>query len=148
MKVKFTRGYPGISGKSDGIVYCYSRSTGLFYARRYARPEITESNKRVGGIAKNLFRIDPSPGYRNDLSLYLSRYNALKENRARPVRSWTNMYLKLMYAMAKSDPTLDLRSLSREEIYARDLPCISLKRAIEAGILPAVHDYEGFDHLI
>lgn len=148
MKVKFTRGYPGISGKSDGIVYCYSRTTGLFYARRYVRPEITAANKRVGGIAKNLFRIDPSPEYRNDLSLYLSRYNALRENRNRPVRSWTNLYLKLMYAMAKADPGIDLRTLDREEIILRDLPCLSLKRAVEAGILPAVQGYVSFDHQI
>ena len=61
------------------------------------------------------------------------------------MRSWVNMYLKLMREMAKQDPSIDLLTLTREEIYTRALPCISIKRAVDAGLLPVVYDYSHLD---
>ena len=47
-----------------------------------------------------------------------------------------------MHALAKADPTIDLRTLTREEIYARDLPCISVKRAVEGGLVVKLKKWE------
>mgnify|MGYP006987161020 CR=1 FL=1 len=48
--------------------------------------------------------------------------------------------LNLARDMAKWDNIIDLLSLSREEIYTRDLPCLSVARAVEAGLPPVVYD--------
>jgi len=34
---------------------------------------------------------------------------------------------------------------TRDDIYTNDLPCIAVKRAIEAGLLPRVQGWEGLD---
>jgi hypothetical protein len=39
-------------------------------------------------------------------------------------------------------PEVDLRTISRETIYQNDLPCKSVKQAVEAGLLPVVKGYE------
>ncbi len=145
MKVKLEVRPTGLSGKIGELVYCYDRRTGTIIARRYAYPKITEHNRKVGSASANLFKLNPSKGYKENLYFYVDRYNGLRENRNSRARSWVNIYLKMMYAMAKADPTLDLSTLTREEIQQRELPCLSLKRAIEAGLLPRVYGWEDFD---
>jgi len=148
MKVNLENGLKGYTGRSGEIVYCYNRLLGTVYSRRNTYPRLTEANHKTGSITANLFGIQPSKPYKTDLYWYLVRYNALPVNNRHPVRSWSNLYLKLMYEMAKADPSIDLRTLTREEIYLRDLPCISVKKAVEAELLPKVLEWEGFEHQI
>ncbi len=144
MKVKLEVRPTGLSGKVGDLVYCYYRREGMIIAREYTYPRITEHNKKVGSISSNLFKLEPSDGYKSNFYTYVDRFNGLKENRSSRARSWTNIYLKMMYAMAKADPTIDLRTITREEIFERQLPCISLKKSIEAGLLPQVYGWEEF----
>jgi len=51
----------------------------------------------------------------------------------------------MMHQLAKSYPEIDLKTITRDYIYENDLPCISVKRAVEAGILPPVRDWELLD---
>ena len=51
------------------------------------------------------------------------------------------LFLKLMWAMAKMRG-LDLEFLTRETIESENLPCRSVKDAVEAGLLPMVKGYE------
>lgn len=146
MKVRFQYGLAGYTGKVDGLVYCYCKDLGRVYARRNTYPRLTQENERIGSITSALFALNPGSAYKDDLYLYRIRYNALRENSDCPVRSWSAMYLKMMYLMAKADSSINLRTLSREEIYARNLPCISVKKAVEAGLLPAVYGYESYVH--
>lgn len=148
MRAKFTYGIGSYSGKLDGVVFCHYRREGLVLVRKYKYPTLTENNHTLGTTTANLHKITPSEGYKNDLRTYLGRYNTLRENENAYVRSWVNMYLKLMREMAKRDNTIDLLTLTREEIYTRDLPCISIKRAVEAGLLPVVYDYTHLDREI
>ena len=145
MKAKFAYGIGSYSGKLDGVVFCHYRREGIVLVRKYTFPTLTENNHRLGSTTANLHRITPSDDYKNDMRTYLSRYNTLRENEGRYVRSWVNMYLKLMREMARRDNNIDLRTLTRAEIYTRDLPCISIKRAVEAGLLPVVYDYSNLD---
>ncbi|PKN72168.1 MAG: hypothetical protein CVU50_08480 [Candidatus Cloacimonetes bacterium HGW-Cloacimonetes-3] len=144
MKVSFQYGLAGYTGKADGLVYCYSKELGRVYARRNTYPKLTSENVRVGSITTALFAIKPSKEFQNDLYLYRVRYNALRENHRQPVRSWSALYLKMMYNMAKADSTIDLKTLTRDDIYAQELPCISINKAVEAGLLPIVYDYETY----
>jgi hypothetical protein len=148
MRVTLENRPTGLSGKVGELVYCYHRREGIIIARRYTYPTITEHNKKVGSISANLFGIKPSSCYKQDLYFYIDRFNGLRDNRQNQMRSWVNVYLKLMYAMAKADPSIELRTLTREEIVERDLPCLTLKKAIEAGLLPQVYGWESFTHEI
>jgi len=145
MKVVYKYGLGGYRGRMDGVVLCYDRYLGSAYARKMAYPKITEKNKAFGSVNANLFKIKPSQGYRNDLYFYMARYRNLTEA-TQGMRSWSSFYMKLMYEMAKADPGIDLRTITREEIYAQDLPCISVKKAVEAGLLPVVYGYADFSH--
>lgn len=116
MRAKFTGGIGSYSGKLDGVVFCHYRREGLVLVRKYRYPTLTENNHKLGNTTANLHSIKPSDGYKNDMRTYLGRYNTLRENEGRYVRSWVNMYLKLMREMARRDSSIDLLSLSREEI--------------------------------
>ncbi|MDD4309560.1 MAG: hypothetical protein PHO32_04210 [Candidatus Cloacimonetes bacterium] len=145
MKVSFQYGLAGYTGKAQGLVYYFDRRAGRVYARRNTYPRLTQENERVGSITKNLLALQPTAEYKENLSLYLMKYNSLAKNYAKPLRSWVNLFLKLMYAMAKADPGINLRTISRTYIYDHDLPCISVKKAVEAGLLPEVYDYQRYD---
>ena len=134
MKVKFQYGLAGYTGKADGLVYCFDRTSGIVYARKKVYPRLTEENARIGTISHNLFALKPA--------------NGLRENSSRPLRSWVNLYLRLMANMAKLYPDIDLKTITRQQIYQDNLPCISVKNAVEAGILPPVKGYERMTALI
>lgn len=144
MKVTFQYGLAGYTGKADGLVYCYSKQLGRVYARRNTYPKLSPENERVGTITAALFAIKPGKAFVNDLYNYRIRYNTLRENHQHPMRSWSALYLKMMYNMAKDEPTINLRTITRGEIYSSELPCISIKKAVEAGLLPVVIGYEAF----
>ena len=142
MKVGFQYGLAGYTGKLDGLVYYYDKVGGRVYARKWVYPRLTQENVRIGSISDNLFAIQPSEAYKDNLRMYVPRYNTLKVAEHRPVRSWVNIFLKMMYNMAKQMPEVDLRTISREQIYQNNMPCISVKQAVEAGLLPEVKGYE------
>jgi len=145
MKVIYKYGLGGYQGRMDGVVLCYNRYLGRAYARKMVYPKITEKNREFGSVTANLFKVKPSQGYRNDLYFYMTRYRNLNEANMNLI-TWSNFYLKIMYNMAKADDSINLMTITREEIYTRDLPCISVKKAVEAGLLPVVYGYEDFAH--
>jgi hypothetical protein len=147
MKVLFQNGLGGYIGKIDGLVYCYSRQMGKVYARKRVYPTITDSHRQFGSVNANLFAINPAQGFKDDMYFYMTRYRALRSAK-KSLQTWSNLYMKLMYDMAKADSSINLRTLTREEIYTRNLPCISVKKAVEAGLLPEVYDYEVYEHEI
>jgi hypothetical protein len=55
-----------------------------------------------------------------------------------------NLYLKMLFAMVKKYPEIELATLSRQQILEDDLPCKNVKAAIETGLLPSVKLYEMF----
>lgn len=142
MKVQLEPYLWQLSGKRGDLVYCCNREQGGMYARRYVYPRLGEHNHRMGSATARIHALQPSEAYRLDLKDYL--WQLCREHRYCRVRSWSGLYVKLMYALAKADPTVDLGTLSREEIYARDLPCRTVKRAVEAGLLPEVRGYQAY----
>ncbi|GAB1468437.1 hypothetical protein MASR2M64_11640 [Candidatus Cloacimonadota bacterium] len=145
MKVSFQYGLAGFTGKMDGLVFCYNRYLGKVYARKRVYPTLTAHHEKFGSVNANLFAIQPSQGYKDNMYVYMKRYATLKGPKTMML-TWSNLYMKLMYDMAKADATIDLRTLTREEIYLRDLPCISVQKAVLAGLLPRVYDWQSFVH--
>ncbi len=124
--------------KKDGLVYCSYRNGELIIARRYVYPKLSEQNSSFAARNKNLFQLKPSDGYKADCQAYIRAYLSTPEGQDQAMRSWNNLYVKLMSALGKKYPHINLNTLTRDEIFAQQLPCISIKRAVEAGLLPRV----------
>jgi hypothetical protein len=148
MKVKMQYGMPPFSGQAGELVYCYNKRTGRMYARRYEYPTLTENHHKMGGVAKNLFKIKPSDDFKFDCRTYAYLYATSRKNNGVLIWTWSNCFMHLMYALAKAMPEIDLSTLTREQIYQQDLPCISIKRAVEAGLLEKVDNYQRLDNPI
>ncbi|PKN71418.1 MAG: hypothetical protein CVU50_10105 [Candidatus Cloacimonetes bacterium HGW-Cloacimonetes-3] len=148
MKARMQFGMTPISGKAGELVFCYNRRTGGMYAREYKYPTLTENHHKMGGVARNLFAVKPADDFKYDCRTYAYLYANSRKNRGVKIWTWSNCYLHLMYALAKAQPEIDLSTLTREEIYAQDLPCISIKRAVEAGLLEQVDNYNRLDSQI
>jgi hypothetical protein len=124
--------------KKDDLVYCSYRDGELIIARRYVYPKLSAQNSSFAARNKNLFQLKPSDGYKADCRAYLIAYINTPQGQEKPILTWNNLYVKLMSALARKYPDINLNTLTREEIYAQQLPCISIARAVEAGLLPKV----------
>lgn len=146
MKVHLNMGVNGLSGKVDGAIYYYNPRLKVCVMRKYVRPEPNANNERTTSIMKNLKMINPSEGYKANLKDYVMYYNESKEYGHKPINAWNNAWLKLMFAMQKAMPeTVDLKTLTRDLIFVQNLPCKTLKDAIEFGLLPEMPRYERWD---
>lgn len=142
MKVRYKRALCGYSGTVDEAVYYYHPGLDENLMRVYVRPKISMSNFRLRDIMANLKTLAPSEGYKRNLKDYLLAYKLQKEHRQEKILTWNNLFLKLMYAMEKAYPEVFLTTLTREQIYADNLPCRMVKAAVEAGLLPLVEGYQ------
>ncbi len=133
------------TGKLDGLIYYRSKRTGKLYVRRQGK--VTDNTGIVGfrTATQAVYALSPSEAYKNNLRDYVMLYNNLPIAAYKPLWTWTNAYSMLMFAMQKAMPgVVDLRTISREQITSQNLPCISVKAAIEAGLLPPVKLYSRF----
>ncbi|PKN79385.1 MAG: hypothetical protein CVU48_05470 [Candidatus Cloacimonetes bacterium HGW-Cloacimonetes-1] len=146
MKVVFGDGTGILSGKFSEIVYCYSRRYGYTYVRKRVYPTLSTVNEAIGTKSANIWRLNPSEAFKNDSRSYVAVYDTMRKYCRTPLRAWSCLFTKLMYALEDVNPEVDLRTINRDYIYAHDLPCISIKKAVEARLLPAVKGYETLDH--
>ncbi len=141
MKVNISKGIKGYSGTSDGGVYYYHPKLKVCLMREYVVPDNKPNTDRTKAIMANLKLITPSAAYKQNFKDYLYGYNDLKEHRDKPVLSWYNLYIRMLFAMQDSIPGVSLLTLSRAQIYAENLPCKTVAAAVEAGLLPPVPEY-------
>jgi hypothetical protein len=133
------------TGKLDGLIYYRRRGNGKLYVRRRWKFKNHPQHPKFAAAQRVIFALQPSEGYKSNLKDYLLRYNLLPENEGKQAQSWGNLYVKLMYAMQKTYPeTVALAYLTREQIVSQNLPCRSIKAAVEAGLLPVVKGFERF----
>ncbi|MDP2172183.1 MAG: hypothetical protein Q8M98_02960 [Candidatus Cloacimonadaceae bacterium] len=142
MKVRFKNLVMGYTGKCDGLVYYWSPRLNRTLVRRHTPQRITAQNRRFSVVGKNLAALGLSIGYKSDLAVYVDIFNNRAVNRDKQFLNWYNAFTKLMYAQGKADPSLDLATITKDEIHAKDLPCKSVKTAVEAGFLAEVRDYQ------
>jgi len=148
MKARFKLSPIGLTGKIDDKIFYYHPRLQTILVRTYTKPNHNPSAERMQLIMANLKLIQPSAGYKRNLKDYLIQYNNLADADYKPVTCWVNLYLKLMFAMAKANPELDLTTLSRNQIQEHSRPCRSIKSSIEAGLLPLVRYYLKYTELI
>jgi hypothetical protein len=146
MKVHFKKGLGGYSGTSDDAVYYYHPRLKQTYVREYVIPDNKANTDRTKSIMANLKLLQPSEAYKTNFRDYLLAYNEHKDYRHKPFLTWTNVYLKMMHAMQKEMPSqVDLKTISRQQIFDNNLPCITIKAAVEFGLLPPMKGYEYWD---
>jgi hypothetical protein len=121
------------SGHCDGLVYYYSKRLNQMIAQHYVVPKESTQNRKIGAISRNLKALEPSEGYISDLKVYLALYSY--QLHEKNFVSWRNVFLTIMFALAKADDEVDLLTITREQIEADNLPCRSVKQALEAGLL-------------
>jgi hypothetical protein len=133
------------TGKLDGLIYYRSRRNGKLYVRKQFKFKNHPRHADFTSAQKAIYAIKPSEGYKRDLKDYLLQYNKLPESDCKNYQAWTNVYAKLMFGMQKAmQDTVDLRTITRTQMEQLNLPCITVKAAVEAGLLPLVRGYERF----
>jgi hypothetical protein len=148
MKVYFKNMLTGYSGKLDDAVMYYHEKADACILRSLPEFVPNERTEKMKNIMANLQAINPSEAYKQDFKDYLLLYNELKQKGMRKAVTWSNLYLKMLYNLQKTNPQVELLTLSRAQILAENLPCGTVKAAIEAGLLPEVVDYERFNNSI
>ncbi len=147
MKAYVKAGIKGFSGKLDGAIYYYHPRLKRTLMRKAPKMPIQPQNLDYRDISRQIKALDPSEGYRNDFRSYL---NALRE-RDESVRlpSWYGLYIKMLWAMQAKYPELvNLKSITRDSIIEHDLPCRSVRRAVEDSLLPDIPGYKYLDREI
>ncbi len=149
MKPYFKHMIHGFTGKLDGLIYYIDKFTGKPRARTSFTFKNHPGQKPFKSAQKQIYAIEPSQFYKYDLKDYCLSYNNLPQNAGFPIFTWCHVYNKLMWAMQTAMPdTVDLSTITREQIFEQNLPCISLKAAIDAGLLPKVEGYERWKEVI
>lgn len=134
------------TGKLDDLIYYRRRPGGKIYVRKQFTFKNHPGQPAFASAQKAIYALKPSAGYKQNLKDYLLLYNQLPENEGKTVDTWTNLYNKLMFAMQKALPgQVDLSNITRDQINEQNLPCATVKDAVEAGLLPTVKDYERFN---
>jgi hypothetical protein len=132
-------------------VYYYNPRLQRIIVRPHVKPRPSVQTRRFAAIATNLKALAPSEAFKTDMTVYTDIYNRRLGSKSRPehiLSNWYNAYMKMMYALQASDPGIDLEFLERIHIENNDLPCRSVKRAVEAGLLEPVPGYELLDKLM
>ena len=138
-------GIKGFSGKLDGAIYYYHPRLKRTLMRKAPEMPIQPQNIVHGNIARNIKALDPSEGYRSDFKTYLSALRDFDDNVTYP--SWYSLYVKMLWAMQAQQPdVVDLKTITKQQVYQNNLPCVSVKNAVEAGLLPVVNGYQYLDH--
>jgi hypothetical protein len=141
MKAHFKYMVKGYSGKCDGLVYYYNSRIGRTLARKIVKPTQTEQNVKIRTATQNLAYLQASEGYKQDLSNYAGGYSKARIKNKSGLNTWFNAFIMLMWAMAKQ-MNINIATITKEQIINSDLPCRTVKQAVDAGLLPLVKGYE------
>jgi len=143
MKVLFKHLIQGYTGRMDGAVVYYNKFLNQTIIRRLGKMKLGERHERFKAISQNIYGLNPSQTYKDDLYRYAYELRKQKAHRYDGLLVWNNLYSKIMYAMAKAMPeTVDLATLTREQIETDNLPCRTVKQAVEAELIPWVKGCE------
>jgi hypothetical protein len=142
MKVTLRKQIKKSTGKIDGMVYYFHPGLHRTLGRRIPTMPHQPMNDRYKNISKALKAINPSAEFRANFKAYLALMKE-KDDEIMMI-SWHNLYVKTMWNLAAKYPNLNLETLTRAQIIAENLPCQSLKMAVEAKLMPMYSGYKEF----
>ncbi len=144
MKVVFKYGIATYSGLIDEMVYGSYRDGKLCIGREYVYPRLTANNTLLGSVGSNLAMLwgEASSAYKTDLKTYSQRNGT--ENIPKTQLPPTNyaLWIKLMYAWADENPSVDLKTLTAEDFGITGSAVSTVKNAIDNGYLDKVSMYD------
>jgi len=144
MKATVKEGIKGFSGKLDGAVYYYHPRLKRTLMRKMPKMPVQAQNHLYRDVARQIKNLEPSSAYRNDFRSYFTQLRERDENINLP--SWYSLYVKMLWAIqAKYPAQVDLKTITKEQVHSQNLPCISVKAAIEDGLLPQIPGWEYYD---
>lgn len=135
MKVVLKQRIKGMSGQLDGLIYYYHPRLKRTLARKCPTMPEQPQNVEYGNISRQIKALEPSAAYRNDFRIYLSYLRDSDESVTYP--SWYSLYIKMLWAMqAKYPETVDLKTITREQVESANLPCRTVQAAAQDGLIP------------
>jgi hypothetical protein len=150
MKVKFRHAVKGFHGKfkAEGLVYCKYNDGALYLTRKYPCYTPSIQNEKIGIISKNLKQlyVSISPEYKMDLKNYcqlMIKYTDLSEKL--PTSCYAT-YTKMMWALKKQFPEIDLTILTREDILKHEYPVRTVVEAMKEGLLLEIEEASMLEH--
>ncbi|MDY0151500.1 MAG: hypothetical protein RBS43_04430 [Candidatus Cloacimonas sp.] len=149
MKVTYKYNLGAYQGKVDDMIFYVDKRSGRTLARRAFTFTNHSGQAPFRQAQQMIYAIKPSETYKQQLLDYCMSYNSLPEAEHKQLFTWCHVYNKIMWNMQKAMPeSVDLKTITRQQIIAENLPCNSLKAAIDAGLLPKVKGYERFSAVI
>lgn len=144
--MKFTTcyGIKGMHGNKDGMIF-YTLPNCSVVIGRSMPTSFTEAENHddYRKITRNISDLMPTQEFKNDFKVYTAMYKDLPTAK-KSISSWYNIFVKMLWAMQK-EGLVNLKTLTKAEIYSQNLPCKSVKTAVEAGYLPQVTNYTSLD---
>ena len=145
MKVKLKHSVGSFSGhfQADKLIYWTVKRTGLCFGRIYAKPELVANHHRFGLINKHLadFYHQISPDYKRDLAAYTAFYKTEFVGMGDKNPTVFGFFKKMMYALGKKFPEIDLATITIEDVLKHEYPIITITDAIKNELLPTVNTY-------
>lgn len=145
MKVYHKYAVGAYSGTIDDSVFYATKTRTRSIMRRWVMPRLTVNNTLLGAIGANLAVLwsDGSATYKADLKTYTERYfgetpseDGFDGNRS-PYANW----VRLMYAWADDNPSVDLKTLTSADLGISGSAVSTVKNAIDNGYLAPISNY-------
>lgn len=147
MKVLFKHLIGGYTGKADDLCLYYNKYLNRVIIRRIPKVKLTQQHTDFALVSGQFRKLNISQAYKDDFKVYSDLYSRLRSVQNNPIGNWYGLFVKMMYAMAKVDPEhIDLKTITRAQIETENLPCRSIKQAVEAGLIPSVRNYDKLDN--
>lgn len=148
-KVVFPATVAGIIGTVGTGVYYRSTSTKFGYLRSWVMPSYSLSNQTRAGWVKNLKLIwyEVADDYKAELALYAQKYKDLPvygDPMATRTKSRFAIWYMMMVKWSLLNPSVDLKSLTAEDLGVTGSEVMTIANAVENGCLPSVEGYDAF----
>lgn len=141
MKVTFKYNIGTYSGTLNGMTYGSFRDGNLCIGRQWVQPMVTPQQTALGTIAKNLSLLysEASTAWKNDLKTYAYKYGKEHVGKTELPPTAYALFMKMMYAYRdQAAPNVDLDTLAFSDLETLVAPLLTVKGAVDAGLLPAV----------
>lgn len=148
MKVTFKYAVGSYSGTIDDMVFYPTKNKLGSFARKWVTPKPTAQTAALGAAATNLAIIYSAVAntFKANLITYRNAYNIKFNDPNDPFHTDVYEYalfVKMMYAFKEdSGVSVDLATLTHNDVASLFTTMDSVKAAVEAGYLPTVPGYE------
>ncbi len=132
------------TGHLDELIYYRNKKNGKLYVRRRFKFKNHPAHLVFTKIIQNIYALAPSEEYKQNLQTYVALFNTNLPEGKKPLQHLDKCLHNIDVRLAKS---FSRNSKSQkhshwDQIYSQNLPAISVKQAIEAGLLAPVKNYE------